>query len=114
LETKALPIPTRRKLSADILDVPFRAFEAADAIWDAAKQSLFPQPPMVVDDGFTNGLKKQEAEEWTWRKIEDERARGMELANLLRGLEGLEQEFTADAEALGRHSDLWWLLGLTY
>ncbi len=114
LETKALPIATKRKLSADILDVPFRAFEAADAIWDAAKQSLFPQPPVAPDDGFTDGLQKQEAENWTWRKIEDERARGMELANLLRGLEGLEQEFTADAEALGRHSDLWWLLGLTY
>jgi hypothetical protein len=45
--------------------------------------------------------------EWTQERIEEERLRGMKIADLL-GTEAqtaLEQEFTAESEALGRHTD---------
>lgn len=48
---------------------------------------------------------KESTDEWTCEKIESERRRGMEMAKLLAGQDKLEDEFTADSEALGRQSD---------
>lgn len=50
---------------------------------------------------------RQSTEEWTWERVECERRRGMELAGLLGRLSGLEHEFSAETEALGRHVDFW-------
>ena len=58
----------------------------------------------------TEGVDKprqQRTEDWTWERVESERRRGMELAGLLGRLSGLEQEFSAETEALGRHVDFW-------
>lgn len=114
IPTKTFHTPSKRPLAADILDVPFRAFETLDKAWDATRQSWFPEAVVEQDEKYADGLQEQEAEQWTRMKIETERAKGMELANLLAGLDGLEREFTAESEALGKHSDLWWMLGLTY
>lgn len=56
-----------------------------------------------ADSNFAE--QNDEVDESTWEKIECERRRGMEMANLLAGLGGLETEFRA-AEALGTHKDL--------
>ena len=43
-------------------------------------------------------------EEWTWEKVEEERKRGMKIAEMWGALEGLNGEFTGDGEvALGRY-----------
>lgn len=112
LRTPLPHAPPKRSLAGEVLNLPFRGFEIADAIWDTTTKSLFPEQwakPIPIDEP-----EKQRVEEWTWERVENERRRGMEMASLIAGLNGLEREFSAEGEALGAHSDLWWLLGLTY
>ena len=56
-----------------------------------------------VDYSFRDQGEK--VDESTWESIECERQRGMEMANLLAGLGGLDTEFRA-AETLAKHRDL--------
>ena len=115
-QTQIFPEPKRRHITHEICDIPFRFFEQADLMYEAARNSLFPD---IEDDrdksreGSPDGIMKND-HEWTWAKVEEERQRGLELAEKLAGLEGLAGEFTAEADALGKHSDLYWFLGLTY
>ncbi|KAL9636715.1 MAG: hypothetical protein Q9164_002654 [Protoblastenia rupestris] len=117
LQTHALPAPAKKQIAQEIFDVPFRAFEKLDLVWEAARNSILsePEPPRDESrDSSPDGTAAPNAEDWTWARMEAERARGMEMARNLGGLEGLAMEFTAEADALGKHSDLWWFLGLTY
>ena len=57
----------------------------------------------LVDHSFAGQGDKVDGS--TWESIECERERGMEMANLLAGLGGLDAEFRA-AETLAEHSDL--------
>jgi len=102
----------KKSLAAEAIDMPLRAFEKLDSVWDAAKRSFLPELDGAERES-ADELVKTNAETWTWEKIESERRRGLELAKLLRGLDGLDMEFTADSDALGTHSDMWWLLGVT-
>ena len=46
------------------------------------------------------------SEEWNWQRIEDERVRGMKLAEMFNGLDGLSGEFRgANDHALGIFAD---------
>lgn len=103
---------TKKSLAAEAIDMPLRAFEKLDSVWDAAKRSFLPELHGTERES-ADELAKIGAEKWTWETIESERRRGLELAKLLRGLDGLEMEFTADSDALGTHSDMWWFLGIT-
>ena len=117
LQTPVFPAPAKKQIAQEIFDVPFRAFEKLDLAWEAARNSILPEPEAPGDgyrDGSPDGTAAKKATDWTWAKVEEERARGMEMAKNLGGLEGLATEFTAEGDALGKHSDLWWFLGLTY
>ncbi len=117
LQTEIYAAPAKRNVSQQIFDVPFRFFEKFDLVWEAARNALIPEPEEQRDqsrDGSPDGTAAEKADQWTWDKVEEERLRGLEMANKLAGLEGLSREFTAEADALGKHSDLWWFLGLTY
>jgi hypothetical protein len=103
---------SKKSIAAEAIDMPLRAFEKLDSVWDAAKRSFLPDLDGAKREA-ADDLAKIRAETWTWEKIEGERRRGLELAKLLRGLDGLDMEFTADSDALGTHSDMWWLLGIT-
>ncbi len=115
-QTQVFPEPKRRTPFQKICDLPFKFFEQADLIYEAAKNSLFPE---TEDDryksreGSPDEIKKSD-HPWTWEKVEEERQRGLAMAEKLAGLDGLAGEFTAEADALGKHSDLYWFLGLTY
>ena len=37
-----------------------------------------------------------ESDEWTWERVENERKRGMRIAELYQGLEALSEEFTGE------------------
>lgn len=115
LQTQVFPAPKQRKIAQEIFDIPFRFFETADLVYEATRNTLIPEPEAHRDDsrgGSPDGDLKKPI--WTWAKVEEERQRGLQMASKLGGLEGLVGEFTAEADALGRHSDLWWFLGLTY
>ena len=117
LQTQVFPAPAKKKIAQEIFDVPFRAFEKLDLVWEAARNGILSEPEHPRNesrDGSPDGTAVKVANDWTWAKVEEERARGMEMAKNLGGLEGLATEFTAEADALGKHSDLWWFLGLTY
>ena len=48
----------------------------------------------------------EEDDEWDWRRVEDERVRGMKLAELFNGLDGLSSEFHGEGDdALGIFMD---------
>ena len=116
LQTQVFPAPKQRKIAQEIFDIPFRMFEKADLVWEATRNSLYPEPEderNASRGGSPDGMEKK-PHEWTWVKVEEERVRGLEMANKLSGLDGLAGEFTAEADALGKHSDLYWFLGLTY
>ena len=117
LQTQVFHAPVKRQVAQEIFDVPFRAFEKLDLVWEAARNSILPEPEMPRDesrDGSPDDAAAKRANDWTWDRVEAERVRGMEMAQKLGGLDGLAGEFTAEADALGKHSDLWWFLGLTY
>ncbi|KAL9102075.1 MAG: hypothetical protein Q9163_002724 [Psora crenata] len=117
LPTQVVAAPAKRQIAQEIFDVPFRAFEKLDTIWEAARNSILPEPkPQRAESrgGSPDGTATDKTSDWTWARMEAERARGMEMAKHLGNLEGLTMEFTAEADALGKHSDLWWFLGLTY
>lgn len=117
LQTQVYPAPTKHNIAQQIFDMPFRAFEKLDIVWEAARNNLLPEPEQPRDesrDASPDGTALEKVSEWTWMKVEEERIRGLEMASKLGGLEGLPREFTAEADALGKHSDLWWFLGLTF
>lgn len=117
LQTEIYPAPAKRAIAQQIFDVPFRFFETFDLVWEAARNALTHDPQeerLQSRDGSPDGTTAEKVSQWTWEKVEEERLRGLEMANKLAGLEGLAGEFTAEADALGKHSDLWWFLGLTY
>jgi len=80
-----------------------------------APRGISSEPPMegqqslestkdLIDASFTapGGL----AEEWSWKRVEDERVRGMKLAEIFNGLDGLSGEFRgSDDLALGIFAD---------
>ena len=103
----------KKALGAELLNVPFRCFELVDLWWDSTKKNFVPDADSSGDES-TDWQAKQKTEAWTWERVESERQRGMELANHLASLGNLEREFTGEAEALGWHNDLFWLLGVTY
>lgn len=112
LRTGLSPPPSKTSLLARLIDIVFQAFESLDAIWDTVKRRFAPE---MCRPNYESADEAQDSkpDQWTWEKIEDERRKGMELATLLAGLDGLDGEFTAEADALGKHSDLWWFLGIT-
>lgn len=115
--TQVYPEPTKGHMAQQIFDVPFRLFEQLDLVWEAARHTLTrdPEAPRHQSrEGSPDGTAAEKAEAWSWEKVEEERVRGMEMANKLGGLEGLTAEFTGETDALGKHSDLYWFLGLTY
>ena len=117
LQTEFRAASTRKSVSHKIFDIPFRFFEDIDLVWEAARNALFPESKVEryqTRDDSPDGTGAEYTESWTWERVENERLRGLEMANKLAGLEGLSHEFTAEADALGKHSDLWWFLGLTY
>ena len=117
LQTEIYPAPAKRLIAQQIFDVPFRFFETFDLVWEAARNAVLPaleSERQQSRDGSPDGTAVEKTSQWTWEKVEEERLRGLEMANKLAGLEGLVGEFTAEADALGKHSDLWWFLGLTY
>lgn len=103
----------KKALGAELLNVPFRCFELVDLWWDSTKKNFVAEADSSGDES-TDWQAKQKTEAWTWERVESERRRGMELANHLASLGNLEREFTGEAEALGWHNDLFWLLGVTY
>ena len=116
LQKQVLPAPQQRKIAQEIFDIPFRFFEQADMLYEATRNSLFPAPENDENksrEASPDGMGTN-SNEFTWAKVEEERVRGLEMANKLAGLEELAGEFTAEADALGKHSDLYWFLGLTY
>ena len=117
LQSQALPAPRKRQIAQEIFDVPFRAFENLDLLWEAIRNSMSPAPEngrLASREGSPDGTENDKAAVWTWARVEEERAKGMELAQKLGGLDGLAGKFTAEEDALGKHSDLWWFLGITY
>ena len=117
LQTEVYNAPTKQNIAQRIFDVPFRFFEQLDLVWEAARNALLTSSEEQRDqsrDGSPDGTAAEKADQWTWEKVEEERLRGLQMVNKLGGLEGLVGEFTAEADALGKHSDLWWFLGLTY
>lgn len=56
---------------------------------------------------FGENMKSSVIEEWTYERIEEERLRGKKIADTLSAEShlDLEQSFTGESEALGRHSD---------
>lgn len=117
VQSQALPTPRKRQIAQEIFDVPFRAFENLDLLWEAMCNIVSPaaeQGRLGSREGSPDGTATAKAAIWTWAKVEEERAKGMELAQKLGGLDSLAGKFTAEEDALGKHSDLWWFLGLTY
>ena len=123
LQTEIYAAPAERATAQQIFDVGFRFFENFDLLWEATRNMLTPEPEETRDqsrDGSpddtttTKKKKKPKTNDWTWDMVEQERLRGLEMASKLGALDGLAGEFTAEADALGKHSDLWWFLGLTY
>ena len=118
LQTEIHPAPTQRAIAQQIYDVGFRFFENLDLVWEATRKMLTSDPEEARDqsrDGSpddTTTTKK--CDQWTWDLVEQERLRGLEVASKLGALDALAGEFTAEADALGKHSDLLWFLGLTY
>jgi hypothetical protein len=50
-----------------------------------------------------------DAKAWTWEMVEKERQRGMEIGELMAGMDRLKEEFTGDSKpALGAYRDLLW------
>ncbi|KAI9684703.1 MAG: hypothetical protein M1829_000078 [Trizodia sp. TS-e1964] len=63
----------------------------------AVDESLLPGPLDLGTDGLP----------WTWQRVEAERARGMQIAKLMAGLDVLHNEFSgAEGPALGQYLDL--------
>lgn len=117
LQTEVYSAPTKTAIAQSIFDVPLRLFEKLDIVWEAVCHMLVRATEEQRDqsrDGSPDGTAAEKIDQWTWGKVEEERLRGLEMASKLGGLEGLVEEFTAEADALGKHSDLWWFLGLTY
>ena len=117
LQSQAFPAPRKRQIAQEIFDVPFRAFENLDLLWEAIRNIMSPAPEqerLTSREGSPDGTENDKGAVWTWAKVEEERAKGMELAQKLGGLDGLAGKFTAEEDALGKHSDLWWFLGITY
>lgn len=117
LQTEIYPAPAKRAMAQGLFDVGFRFFENFDLLWEATRNMLTPEPEEARDqsrDGSPDDIATKKRDHWTWDMVEQERVRGLEMASKLGALEGLAAEFTAEADALGKHSDLWWFLGLTY
>ena len=117
LQTEIYPAPAKRAMFQQLFDVGFRFFENFDLAWEATRNMLTSEAEVVRDqsrDGSPDDTATTKNDQWTWDMVEQERLRGLEMASKLGALEGLAGEFTADADALGKHSDLWWFLGLTY
>ena len=118
LQTEIYPAPVKRAMAQQIFDVGFRFFEKFDLVWEATRNMLTSEPEEARDqsrDGSPdNTTTKKKKDQCTWDMVEQERLRGLEMASKLGALDGLAGEFTAEADALGKHSDLWWFLGLTY
>ena len=117
LQTEVYPAPAKRAMAQRFFDVGFRFWENFDLIWEATRNMLTSKPEDIRDqsrDGSPDDMSTKKDDQWTWEMVEQERLRGLEMADKLGALEGLAGEFTAEADALGKHSDLWWFLGLTY
>ena len=117
LQTEVYPVAPKGASAQQIFDVGFRFFENLDLAWEATCNMLIPEPEEARDqsrDGSPDDTITKKRDQWTWDTVEQERLRGLEIASKLGALDGLTGEFTAEADALGKHSDLWWFLGLTY
>lgn len=117
LQTEVYPVPSKRAMAQEIFDVGFRFFESLDLVWEATRNILISEPEDASSQsrsGSPDPTTTTKGDQWTWDMVEQERLRGLELASKLGALDGLAGEFTAEADALGKHSDLWWFLGLTY
>lgn len=67
------------------------------------QQSLEPAEDLI-DAAFT--APSGQAEEWNWQRVEDERVRGLKLAEMFNGLDGLSGEFRGgEDDALGIFAD---------
>lgn len=118
LQTEVYPVPSKRAMAQEIFDVGFRFFESLDLVWEATRNMLTSEPEDASNQSRSGSpdptTTTTKGDQWTWDMVEQERLRGLELASKLGALDGLAGEFTAEADALGKHSDLWWFLGLTY
>lgn len=118
LQTEVHPVSSKRAMAQEIFDVGFRFFENLDLVWEALRNMLTSEPEDASDESRCGSpdptTTTTKGAQWTWDMVEQERLRGLELASKLGALDGLAGEFTAEADALGKHSDLWWFLGLTY
>lgn len=114
----------QRKISQEILDVPFHFFEKADTLLAAVKRRFSGYLP---DQEHASKISKfASADNWhdqevtnvnrVWKKddIEAERVRGLQIPQKLQDMDRLVGGSMADADALGKHGDMWWFLGPTY
>ena len=89
----SMPNPTDDRADANGHDI--------DALLDA---SLEAEPRKKDAD---DGNKDDDEDVWDWSRVEAERQRGLRLASLLTGMEGLHDTFTGDQEpALGEYADI--------
>ena len=106
--------PGTRELNSQLPNAPFQAAETLEAVGEVMREAASKlhlhnaKAPVDEKPAETpkSAAQQKRDDDVTWEKIEAERRKGMELAILLAGLDRLKQEFTADAEALGRHNDL--------
>ena len=56
---------------------------------------------------FDNEKKTKEGE-MTWREVETQRLRGLEIAQHFNGLTALHGEWNADDEVIGEYGDFFW------
>lgn len=95
-----------------IHEMPLHAIESLDPRQKAAVKStqfIEPDSPQSMtgftpDESFA-GPGRRASADWTVDVIETERLRGLEIAKHLARQEALENHFTADTDALGRHTD---------
>ena len=91
--------PQLQSLFEETANLPFKAMAGIGAMRERMAENLL----TIEDDMAEKGPQLADLEEWTWERVEQERSRGLQIANLLHGLDGLVHEFSGEGEALGKH-----------
>ncbi|MCJ1233113.1 hypothetical protein MMC14_001068 [Varicellaria rhodocarpa] len=91
--------PQLQSLFEETANLPFKAMAGIGAMRERMAENLL----TTEDDMAETGPQLTNLEEWTWERVEQERCRGLQIANLLHGLDSLVHEFSGEGEALGKH-----------